>query len=149
MLFGLIKRRDWGKRGIIIPSSDLAALFAPWEPEYLHLRDYSVQGISREDFERVMFDARPRGDMIPYRKDLYDCDNFAVGACADLAREWQGLRGVTVPLACGYCEAFTPAGTLHAFLWQIDDKRRVNFYEPQRDERLSWTPKTLRVVESI
>lgn len=142
------KRKEWEKLGRFITRDELIAklrMISGIEP---HTRDKVYRCISQKDFEWLISYARPAGDRIRYKTEIYDCDNFAGGFDTDVARKWAELSRGDEALAFGYVAASNPEGVAHAFIWQLDDKGQIHYYEPQRDDVLTWLPVVIYFIEA-
>jgi len=144
------KRKEWEKLGRPWATEEVSAMLreqlAPLYPPFLRDRDY--RGISSAEFERILFDCWFPNDYKGWTKEIWDCDNFAVGCMAKVQERWARISKGKEALAFGYIEANVQGKGWHAFIWHLDDKGVVRFYEPQTGRR--WAPVLLdvRLVEA-
>jgi hypothetical protein len=145
-LFDFFKRKKWEALGVQVSNDYLYDTLSKYNPRILRIRDGSYQAIPYKDFEYLM--AMKRQYEPEYKSGIYDCEDFCVSFLADIKRAWADLSDGNVPLAFGYIEAYNEAGTLHAFIWQLDDQMNINFIEPQRNARMTGTFKKYNTIEA-
>lgn len=141
------KRKKWEKCGRFLTRAELVAKLKAISGIEPHTRDVVYRCISQKDFEWLISYARPNGDRISYKKEIYDCDNFAGGFDTDISREWAERSRGDEALAFGYVAAISPDGP-HAFIWQLDDQGQIHYYEPQTDRVITWHPIGIYFIEA-
>lgn len=144
------KRKEWEELGRPWATEEVAAMLqAQLDPAYSpFLRDRDYRGIPAEDFERILFDCWFPNDYRGFTAEIWDCDNYAVSCMARVSERWAKISKGKEALAFGYIEANVAGMGWHAFIWHLDDKGVVRFYEPQNGRR--WAPVLLavRLVEA-
>lgn len=141
--------RKWEGRGV------------PWTVEALNfellvrypaantvLQDGYWRAIAATEFEEIIWKARPINPRaeVEYVLDKFDCNRYAIWFMSDVGKEWARLSNGKAALAFGMIHALTPEGGRHAFIWQLDDKGNMNFYEPQTNKRITWTPRNVTFI---
>lgn len=101
------------------------------EPNKLDMRDNDYRAIPFKDFMWLMMGRKVEPS---YRKEIFDCDNYAVCFMADMYRIWANKSNGTEALLFGYIKGQVESG-VHAWIWQIDDKGKINFIEPQTNQQ--------------
>ena len=143
------KRKEWEKLGASWTYEGLESqLASQLNPKHIDVRDKDLRAISTKDFERLMFDCWFINDFSEYRSEIWDCDNWCVAFMFKMQDRWAKVSKGKEALAFGYIDAYVDgmAGP-HAFIWHMDDKGVIRFYEPQTGRR--WEPKiiSVRLVE--
>jgi|SRR3990167_109409 len=141
------KRKQWEKAGNALTSEMLHRVLVTLFPENIFLRDRDYRAISSTDFERLIFNFWFPNDLSVYKNEIFDCDDFAVCFLADIKKGWAKRSHGREALAFGYISADIKDGAahvLHAFIWQLNDKKEINFYEPQTGKKTS--PEILGVI---
>lgn len=129
------KRKKWEEMGKSFSSKEVRDLIG--DVKNVFLSDDKYRALSKKDFLKVMFDARPNGDMRDYRPEIYDCDDFARGFVVDVRREWANKSKGNEALLFGYRKGVIVGKGTHAFIWVIDDEANMYFIEPQTDTEIS------------
>lgn len=128
-----------------LPYKRVEEILAPLNPLYCFTRDKDYRAISQNDFEKIVFDCWFPHDEPAYKAEVWDCDDFAVAFMAEVRKKWAKM-GASEPLAFGYIEAYIDG--YHAFIWHIDDKGQIAYYEPQNGKKISPKLGLVRLVEA-
>jgi hypothetical protein len=83
-----------------------------------------------------------------YTPEIWDCDNVAVAFMAAVSHRWAKVSRVNRALAFGYIEANVEGMGWHAFIWHMDDKGIIRFYEPQTGRQVCYNIISVRLVEA-
>ncbi len=143
---GLFSRKKWEKLGNAWTGLAVGGQLGELSPIILDLRDIDYRAIPLSDFMALMRKFRRQETW--YRKEIFDCDDYAICFMADIKRGWAEVSLGNDSLAFGYISAVNPDGVMHAFIWQLDDQGSINFIEPQTDTIISWRPIGVKCIEA-
>ena len=83
-----------------------------------------------------------------YASQKYDCDNFAIGFMADIARAWAEVSNGFEALAFGYVDGHNSEGVCHAWIWVRCPGGEYKWIEPQTNKLLVGKPQSFRTFEA-
>lgn len=143
------KRKEWEKLGRSYSSAELFnVLNSGLKPLSIFLRDRDYRAISTEDFERIIFDCWFLHDEPAYKSEIFDCDDFSVCFMANVKTRWANISRGKEALSFGYISAEVKGLGFHAFIWHVNDKGEINFYEPQSGRRVNYELSNITLVET-
>lgn len=135
----------WSGSGI---ENQFRALSTP--PADIFRRDRDFRALPREDFSRLSWAAWTVTDYPEYKKEIFDCDDFAICYLAALKIAWAKKSRGCQALALGYIEGLIeyPDGwKRHAWAWTMDADGKIYFIEPQTGELMRQAVKEIYLVE--
>ena len=123
--------RKWSGRGVALTSAEVRTAVQAMRPAYVFVRDSEYRAISWDDFKYLMgfLESMPK-----YRKNRWDCDNFAIDFMAQMNRLWNERCESDQALLFGYISGLPEVGEHHAWIWHIDDKGVIRHIEPQTNK---------------
>lgn len=143
------KRKEWEKLGWAWTSSAVEEeLRRRLAPEFLHLRDREYRCIPTADFEAIIFDCWFPHDEPAYKSEIFDCDDFAVCFMAAIKTRWAKVSRGSQALAFGYISADVQGMGQHAFIWHLNGRGGITFYEPQTGKPVPYICDSVTLVES-
>ncbi len=147
-------RKKWETLGRSMSAEELRGLlmagtpFLFSAPLYCHLKDTDLRALPAAEFELLVFDCWFPHDEPAYKSEIWDCDDFAVAFMAAVRTRWAKVSRGKEALAFGYVSGLVEGMGNHAFIWAVDDKGVVNFYEPQTGKRVNYVLKSVVLVET-
>lgn len=142
------KRKEWEKCGASWTYQALEEnIHLKLSPGYLDVRDKDIRSISTKDFEKLVFDCWFPNDYQAYRSEIWDCDNWSVAFMARVQERWAKVSKGKEALAFGYIAAYVEGMGYHAFIWHMDDKGIIRYYEPQTGKRVDYKCTKVALVE--
>jgi len=142
------KRKAWESLGRSVSPTEIFLQASELKPEYIFFRDRDYRAIPRKDFEALVFDSWFLHDLPNYKSDIWDCDDFAVQFVAAIRRRWAKVSRGVEALTFGYIEAQKAGAEWHSFVWFLDDKGEIHFYEPQTGKRAQYKIAKVRLIET-
>ena len=136
------KRKKWEQLGIPLERGQVWSILKEYVPNNVTLDDDEYRAIPYTDFKYLMENKRWEDPV--FVKDKFDCNSFCVTFMADIKRAWADLSEGSSALAFGMVSGADQEGRSHAWIWQIDDQKNVNWIEPQTNKRKSGIPYKIR-----
>lgn len=103
--------------------------------------DDKYRRLTEKQMRDFVFKYHKSAAQTPHRKNVADCDDFAMLAKADIIRG-QIEEGFEIPVMFGLMSAEMESGPDHAFNFTILSDGRLALYEPQKQE---WRFDTKRI----
>jgi hypothetical protein len=97
----------------------------------LPAKDRDYRAIPQEDFEKLLFDCWHPKDYKDFTAEIWDCDNWTLSCMARISERWAKVSKGKEALAYGWISADVEGMGYHAFIWHMDHKGVIRFYEPQ------------------
>lgn len=142
------KRKPWEKLGNAYASQAVRDALDARCAEQVNLRDRDYRAIPASDFEQIIFDCWFPHDEPAYKSEIFDCDDFAVCFMAAVKTRWAEVSRGKESLAFGYVAADVKGMGMHAFIWHLNDKGNITFYEPQTGKPAAYICNSIVLMES-
>ncbi len=136
------KRKRWERLGIPLEKAEIWSILQEYVPDNVTLEDGNYRAIPYKDFEYLMENKRWEDPVFAH--DKFDCNSFCITFMADIKRAWADLSEGQDALAFGMVTGEDKEDSQHAWIWQIDDQKNVNWIEPQTNKRKTGEPYRIR-----